>query len=804
VRVRRGWIARLLFAFVAVLVALVLPRPAEAGVEPPKAVDTPAPPAPESALIAPVLIVELVVSRTGEVTSSKVVSGDPTLAPALEEAALAWRFEPARREGVPVPAKIRMRVELPLPRLSIPATASEPPATAGQASTSPVGVAPHPSLPNAAAIEKGAPNSPSSATVLPPAAADEAPEEVRVRGMRPLAPHVELIAAEIREMPGAFGDAFRAIEALPGVVPVLSGIPYFVIRGAPPGNTGYYLDDIRVPALFHFAIGEAVIHPALVESVNLYPAVYPARFGRYAGGILSGDTVPEAEKLHGNVAVRLLDAGALLETPFAHGRGDALVSGRVGYPGLLLSVFDPDVRLQYYDYQARASYRFEDGSELRLFGFGSYDSLAARQVAGGPIQPLVGIQFERLSLRYTAPAGEHGEARVEATVGHDETSTGTSPPISLSSEMVSLRSEYVTRPSDFLAVGAGVDVVLEPYLFNLAAINSDNPLGASLLGAYLPTRQDDLTAGIYGDLGMKLSRRVDADFGLRGDLFTATYPDQTSANPETRARQVGTLDPRLTVKYKMTRALTWISAIGMAHQPSNIPLPVPAVSFSQLSRGIQTAYQASEGVEAKLPWGFSGTATVFGNDFTGLAQLSNNCPNGINGTPSTSCAGVTVDGRAYGLELLVRRNLSERLTGWISLTLSRSERYYFDGMTQRWGYAVSEYDRPAVGNLIVAYDLGAHWRAGVRVLGYAGSPYSTNSLDGLPNARTPPFVRLDLRLEKRWNKSWGYIAFIAEWLNALLQKEQFGLTCIDSGTTHCTPALVGPITVPSLGGEAAF
>src|SRR5207249_4000018 len=45
-----------------------------------------------------------------------------------------------------------------------------------------------------------------------------------------------LSKAEVRELPGAFGDPFRAIEALPGVTPIVSGLPYFYVRGAPPGN----------------------------------------------------------------------------------------------------------------------------------------------------------------------------------------------------------------------------------------------------------------------------------------------------------------------------------------------------------------------------------------------------------------------------------------------------------------------------------------------------------------------------------------------------------------------------------------
>ncbi|MCA9584063.1 MAG: Plug domain-containing protein, partial [Myxococcales bacterium] len=132
---------------------------------------------------------------------------------------------------------------------------------------------------------------------------------------------------EVRQLPGAFGDPFRAIEVMPGVTPVFTGLPFFFVRGAPPGNVGYFLDGIRVPLLFHVGVGPSVIHPALIRRVDLYPGGYPARFGRFAGGIVSGETALARDEVHGEGNLRLFDAGAMVETPFADGRGHALVAG---------------------------------------------------------------------------------------------------------------------------------------------------------------------------------------------------------------------------------------------------------------------------------------------------------------------------------------------------------------------------------------------------------------------------------------------------------------------------------------------
>ena len=170
--------------------------------------------------------------------------------------------------------------------------------------------------------------------------------------------------------------------------------------------------------------------------------------------------------------------------------------------------------------------------------------------------------------------------------------------------------------------------------------------------------------------------------------------------------------------------------------------------------------------------------------------------------------------------MLLRRPFSKRLSGWLSYTLSLLTR---DGhfLTPSGGdvqaTVVSDYDRTHVLNAILAYDLGARWRAGGRFVFYTGTPYSSTQVGNVPappynNERTSPFYRVDVRLEKRWSflKN-GYIAFIAEVQNATLSKEQtsYGLGCEDRsanarGTTQCTPPTIGPLTIPSVGVEASF
>lgn len=106
----------------------------------------------------------------------------------------------------------------------------------------------------------------------------------------------------------------------------------------------------------------------------------------------------------------------------------------------------------------------------------------------------------------------------------------------------------------------------------------------------------------------------------------------------------------------------------------------------------------------------------------------------------------------------------------------------------------------------MAYDLGRNWRAGTRLMFYTGAPAQPGFLrDGTLSQtnvtpdrltspdRDPPFYRVDLRLKKRWLIGrTGWLSFVAEVMNATLQKEIF------NGETF------GPVTIPSIGFEAGF
>ena len=114
-------------------------------------------------------------------------------------------------------------------------------------------------------------------------------------------------------------------------------------------------------------------------------------------------------------------------------------------------------------------------------------------------------------------------------------------------------------------------------------------------------------------------------------------------------------------------------------------------------------------------------------------------------------------------------------------------------------------DRTHVLNLAAAYDLGRRWRAGARATLLSGVPTQITTTDGprfVGSPRASPYLRLDLRLEKRWllGKA-GWWSVVLEALNATMSHEVIGRSC---GALGCDESRVGPIFLPSLGVEAGF
>jgi hypothetical protein len=726
---------------------------------------------------------------------------DQNLAPeslraAAEQALAHSQFRPAQARAVAVQARVRVRLLLLSPQA--PPLDAEAPAK------------PRPSEPPQPqpTVSVSVRPSDAAAASAPPAAAASVPRDDSLlsfgasgRTTALLANDRRLELQEMRNLPGAFGDPFRVLDALPGVVPQLSGLPYVYVRGAPPAGTVYYYDGIQVPGMFHLALGPAVVHPALIDEVNFFPSVAPARFGRFTGGVLSGGPSPRPppDRVNGELELRLIDLTGKIEVPVAG--GSLSLSGRYGYPGPVISLFSPRSSLDYWDYQARLRLPISALDRFELVWLGSYDLAGFEDSLH--VQRRYVLEFHRAEARLIRTTGPY-ELGAALQGGFERSQIDTT--LRVRAVRIGPRVWASYRGPHGVRARVGADLFGSTGRLYAASATDDGPLQIRVPFAEGVAARSAM--GAYLEIGFDLTDRLRTDLGVRSDLWLTGH------------RSEAAVDPRLTLTYRSHDAITWHGAVGLAHQPSVFLIPLPGISEVGLESGLQSAIQSEAGVSFDLPNSFKFDTQVYLQHFSNMIlpelaiDQTNDC---ASLAPEVEKATARCNGGyprsstlAYGLELFLRRSVTENLSGWINYTLGRALAQTDAGVAFR-----PTFDVRHVLNLVLQYRLGLGFSTGGRVQFRSGKPASHLFLRETEiryEQRLAGFFRADLHISYDFRPSWGALRLTLEWFNVTLSREETDIICRDGVGVGSDPLAATPCRVqrapalffPNVGVRAEF
>jgi len=599
---------------------------------------------------------------------------------------------------------------------------------------------------------------------------------------------ITLRGAEIKQVPGTFGDPFRVISTLPGVTSMMSLLPFPVVRGASPGSTGLLVDNVRVPLLYHLLAGPSVIHPEFIDEVEFYPGGAPVTYGGYTAGIVDGRTRRARNDEHLiDLDANLLQAGGLVRQPVPLMNGTVTAAARYGYPGMILSLATDQASLSYWDYQLR----FDGGNPRNgytIFAYGANDTLETPAATADPTQPnpplepsLV-LSFHRLDLRVMQGSGRF-DALYRIIGGVDDTLAATNGGVR--TYVVEPRAKVKFRQSEQVELVAGI----EGYLHDTQQLSGSTTaaggntgfnqviggaqtfwMGGALTEAlWRPTERWLIRPGVRVDMlydGTTRQTSVDPRLTLRYRLHTFALPE--APTPAVAEDGTPVEKPRESPISVDDRSIFLKGGVGVFHQPPRFFLPLPGLDTLALKYGLLRAIQSSLGVEIPIDTGLSLNAEAFYNDMNPLvfdldinktvAQMQKTAQDsqwkGTNETgDQQSAAQRAIDnlfapqlGRAYGMEFLARRKSKSGPYGWIAYTLSLSERKK-DGV-----WAPYDFDRTHILNLVAGVPLPRNWDIGVRLQYQSGKPATTTY--GYNAARTEGYFRVDLRIDKRavWKK----------------------------------------------------
>ena len=596
---------------------------------------------------------------------------------------------------------------------------------------------------------------------------------------------------EIYSIPGSGGDPVRVVNRLPGVSTLAGFLPYVIVRGAAPGNTGYFLDGTRVPILFHVAIGPSVIHPLLIDSVDFYPSGAPVRLGRYTSGMIEAKTRPgKRDRVHGAVEIRLTDAGLLLEVPISRplvdkdckpprrkcekgdARGALTLAGRYSYTALILNALQSAARIQYWDYYGRFEHDVGKRSTYTASALGSFDNLGTTETETGDEQTILRFSFHRFENRIKQYMRRGGLGNYVLTFGFDQ--TGISE-IRTNEYQLNPRVNYVipTRLPT-VTVGFGLDQQLQFF-----RLNNTNPMGGNFsaedLALLFSERFVSATGGFFD---VRVQKGI-VEFrpGIRADLYAQVGSSPYIPTARTVTHAFG-VDPRVVIREKVARRWTLEQTAGLFHQPPSFPIPVPGVESFGFERGLQRNLQGSFGYEFEV---LEDRLMLHQDAYVGYLSNLQDYELGeeLEDNPVTELEDVIsqVTGWAYGLETMLKLTPGRRMYGWIAYTLSRATRNFAVG-----GTAPSNWDQRHILNLVLGYQISHKWRFGAGVHYHSGRPWTApqegqSTLQALGtnrnNARLPPFFQLDLRAERIWRWPKWQLSAMLDIANATYSREIF-------------------------------
>lgn len=725
----------------------------------------------------------ITVAADGSVLDASVVTPLRTDVDALVlQVARAMRFEPARRDGAPVPARIRFRYRVgpPARRAGSPeppvdgsgpeapsstsdASAAEPPAAEPPAAESPAAGPPAADAP--ASVDR--PSDAAAFDAEPSDAAASATPTFSARATvdRPepgAATRITLSGAELSTVPGTFGEPLRVVSTLPGVVRSPFGIGFFVVRGANFNNTGFLIDGFPVPLLYHFGFGPAVVASQFVSRLRFYPGNYPLAYGRFSGGLIALDTQsPPGDGPMVELSIDLLRAAGIVAIPWQdeHGRGSVSAAFRRSYYELLLPLFVRGLQIQYTDYQLRAEYRWRSGFSASVFAFGSDDTLDQSGAIGGGTtsagtNAAIGINFQRAIARLAWRFGDASSIALSGTLARDLQAFGArsvgqpSQHFALTTFQAALRLDAQLALAPWLSLNTGLDVAGSVTHVDVTA---PAPPG---LGEYprpifdpvLVTLRSSAargTPGLYAE-GVLRFDPVEISVGSRLDLLR--YGSVTTV----------AADPRLVARWQIVPEVLLKVGTGLFTQP---PLALQTVSTGGNPRlSPERSWQSSIGTEIALPWQIQTEINAYYSYMFDLPRFSQRIVPGDDGQPRREFFRSDGEGRAYGLEFLVRRPVEDDFYFWISYTLSRSERLSPSGQ-----WVLFNQDQEHVLNLVASYFVDG-WRFGARFVLATGRPTSEITggvydadgnayvpVDTGAQVRLPTYHQLDLRIDRDWD-----------------------------------------------------
>ena len=588
---------------------------------------------------------------------------------------------------------------------------------------------------------------------------------------------------EIEKSPGDNRDISRIVQSYPGVAFSPAGYRNdLIVRGGSPSENRFYLDGVEIPNINHFSTQGAsggpvgIINADLIREVNFYTGAFPTDRGNAMSSVLDfklrdGDMERNSLKATlGASEVSLASNGHIGK------KTSYLVSVRQSYLQFLFDMLGLPFLPTFTDAQFKLKTRFNANNELTILGLGGIDNMKLNTKLDGEkaeyiLSYLPKIQQETFTLGavYRHYAGIHVQSVVVSYSYLNNRNTKYLNNDESSADNLSLKLRSVEQETKFRIENTST---LGNWKINFGAnLDYSQYTNTTFQRVYI---DEGRTFDYHTYLGMwRWGIFGTINYATTDERFTASLGVRTDANNfSSGMKGMGDqLSPRLSLSYRLTDGLYLSGNAGLYYQ---LP-PYTGLGFKDNNGAWVNKYLRYMSVSQEslgLSWHPGNTFELSAEGFykqydkipfsiaDGIPLACKGNDYGVIGNEALSS---TAQGRAYGIEILMKWLIAKKLNLASSFTLFKSE-YRNNKQSE---YIASAWDNRYIFNMSGTYNFPHNWSLGMKISCIGGAPYTPYDVEksslvtawnaqGRPyydytkynTGRLPAFGQLDVRVDK--------------------------------------------------------
>ena len=615
---------------------------------------------------------------------------------------------------------------------------------------------------------------------------------------------VKLDIKEIQSIPVIFGeqDILKTIQLMPGIKAAGEGNSGFYVRGGNIDQNLILLDEAPVYSASHLLGFFSVFNSDAIKDVKMIKGGMPAEYGGRLSSVL--DIVMKdgnSKEYEASGGIGLIASRLTVEGPIVKDKGSFIASGRRTYVDMFLKASNNErmkkSKLYFYDLNLKANYRIGANDRIFLSGyfgrdvFGFADLLSTNWGNATTTLRWNHLFSEKLFLNSSLIYSDY-TFKVGMKLGEDDFS------ILSGIKDVNLKEDFEYYVNTKNSVRFGGNAIY--HTFRPGEISSS----IDALDNFSLENKHAIESAIYLSHDFSFNDNLKLTYGIRysdflqvgpGDIYSfdteGNTKDTTKFSKFESVKNYGGFEPRASltylinssnsVKVSFNRNRQYIHLLSNTTSGTPMDAWVPSSTIIEPEIANQYAIGYFKNFSDNK---FESSVEIYYKDLKNQVDYKNGANLMLN--PYVESQLVFGIGRACGLEFFLKKRMG-KFTGWISYTLSKTEKQFDDIDQGKWFPA--RYDRVHDISIVAMYKISEKLNVSATWVYYTGDavtfPSGKYTIEGETVSyyterngyRMPDYHRMDIgvtyfnKKTEKTESSWNFSVY-----NAYARENAYAIT----------------------------